>query len=98
MAEEPGTYVLTDFLVRSFRQTVIAELGLDRFPELRDDYFGHYRRVVWLAQEPSPELRAAAHEAAQSLGLPLTVVPTGDNGLETQLGELVRIGELVSPG
>ena len=29
---EPGTYVLTDFLVRTFRRTVIAELGLDRFP------------------------------------------------------------------
>ncbi|HEX2705278.1 MAG TPA: DUF1638 domain-containing protein, partial [Candidatus Lustribacter sp.] len=30
---EPGTYVLTDFLVRSFARTVIAELGLDRYPE-----------------------------------------------------------------
>ena len=49
-AEEPGTYVLTDFLVRSFRRTVLSELGLDRHPELWDDYFGHYRRVVWLAQ------------------------------------------------
>src|SRR4051812_23909592 len=42
--EQPGTYVLTDFLVRSFARTVVAELGLDRYPELRDDYFGHYRR------------------------------------------------------
>ncbi len=49
-AAEPGTYVLTDFLVQSFRRTVVAELGLDRHPELRDDYFGHYRRVVWLAR------------------------------------------------
>ena len=49
---EPGTYVLTDFLVRSFDRTVLAELGLDRHPELWPDYFGHYRRVVWLAQEP----------------------------------------------
>ena len=47
---EPGTYVLTDFLVRSFRRTVLAGLGLDRYPELWPDYFGHYRRVVWLAQ------------------------------------------------
>src|SRR5436309_2291491 len=43
--EEPGTYVLTDFLVRTFHRTVVAELGLDRYPELRDDYFCHYRRV-----------------------------------------------------
>ena len=48
--EQPGTYVLTDFLVRSFARTVVRELGLDRWPELRDDYFGSYTRVVWLAQ------------------------------------------------
>ena len=57
---EPGTYVLTDFLIRSFDRTVLAELGLDRHPELWPDYFGHYRRLVWLAQElgpnPGPEL------------------------------------------
>ena len=34
--EQPGTYVLTDFLARSFARTVLAELGLDRYPELRD--------------------------------------------------------------
>ena len=47
---EPGTYVLTDFLLRGFDRLVVAELGLDRYPELWADYFGHYRRLVWLAQ------------------------------------------------
>ena len=47
---EPGTYVLTDFLLRSFDRSVLAELGLDRYPELWGDYFGHYRRVVWLGE------------------------------------------------
>ena len=88
---EPGTYVLTDFLVRSFRRTVLAELGLDRYPELRDDYFGHYRRAVWLAQRPTEPLRAQAHEAAAALGLPLEEVPVGDERLETQLAELVAM-------
>ena len=55
-AAEPGTYFLTDFLARSFDRTVWSGLGLDRHPELRDDYFGNYTRVVWLAQRRTPEL------------------------------------------
>src|SRR3954454_12919369 len=76
--EQPGTYLFTDFLVRSFERTVVRELGLDRHPELAEDYFRHYTRVVWLAQEPTPELRAQAEDAATRLGLLLTVVETGD--------------------
>jgi hypothetical protein len=83
--EQPGTYLLTDFLVRSFERTVLQELGLDRWPELRAAYFGHYTRVVWLAQSPDDELRALAEEAASRLGLPLTVVETGELGLERAL-------------
>ncbi|MEO5711371.1 MAG: DUF1638 domain-containing protein [Nocardioidaceae bacterium] len=86
---EPGTYVLTDFLVRSFRRTVIAELGLDRYPELRDDYFRHYTRMVWLAQQPDDELRGLAQQAADRVGLPLVVVDTGHTGLERALAELL---------
>jgi len=87
--EQPGTYLLTDFLVRSFARTVMQELGLDRWPELRDTYFGQYTRVVWLAQEPDDELRTLAQEAADRIGLPLTVVETGDAGLERALADLV---------
>src|SRR6478735_10978685 len=87
---EPGTYLLTDFLVRSFERTVVRELGLDRHPELRDDYFRHYTRVVWLAQEPDAELRTLAQEAADRIGLPLTVVDTGHAGLERALEDLLR--------
>ncbi len=86
---EPGTYVLTDFLVRSFNRTVVAELGLDRYPELRDDYFAHYTRMVWLAQQPDDELRALAEQAAARIGLPLVVVETGHTGLERALADLL---------
>jgi hypothetical protein len=91
-AEQPGTYVLTDFLARSFARTVLQELGLDRYPELRDTYFGHYTRVVWLAQQLDPELRALAEQAAASIGLPLTVVETGTVGLDRALADLVAAG------
>ncbi len=87
--EQPGTYLLTDFLVRSFARTVLQELGLDRWPELREAYFGHYTRVVWLAQRPDAELRGLASRAAERIGLPLTVVQTGDARLEQALAALV---------
>ena len=88
-AAEPGTYVLTDFLVRSFRRTVLAGLGLDRYPELWPDYFGHYRRVVWLAQSRNPALEAGAQAVAARFGLPLTVIDTGTTRLERELEQLL---------
>jgi hypothetical protein len=86
---EPGTYVLTDFLLRSFDRSVLAELGLDRYPELWDDYFGHYRRLIWLAQAPSPALQTQADRVAAMFGLPLTRIDTGVSRLERALEELL---------
>lgn len=86
---EPGTYLLTDFLVRSFRRSVLAELGLDRHPELWPDYFGHYTRLVWLAQHRDAALDAEAAAIGVRFGLPLTVLDVGTGGLERELELLV---------
>ena len=70
MAEaEPGTFYLTDFLVRQFEQLVVVGLGLDRHPELRDAYFGAYTRVVLLSQSDDPALAILGRAAADRLGL-----------------------------
>ena len=76
--------------MRSFRRSVLAELGLDRHPELWPDYFGHYRRLVWLAQDRDAGAgRAPARRSPRCFGLPLTVIDIGTGGLERELGELI---------
>ena len=89
-AEEPGTYLLTDYLIKSFERSVIKPLGLDRHPDLWTDYFGHYTRVVWLAQRATSELEEAATKIADQFNLPLTRIDTGTTGLEAALAQLIE--------
>ena len=77
MDEEPGSFFLTDYLVRHFDRLIIKGLGLDRFPHLRDDYFGNYRRVVYLAQTEDNALVSKAKVAAARLGLAFEMRFTG---------------------
>jgi hypothetical protein len=80
---EMDAFFLTDFLARQFEAFVIEPLGLDRHPQLRDMYFGNYRRLVYLAQSEDAELDARAKAAAKRLGLAYERRPTG-------LGDLAR--------
>jgi hypothetical protein len=89
MAEAPGTFFLTDYLVGSFDHLVLENLGLDRYPELRQDYFGNYTRVVYLVQREDPERMKRARWAAEQLQLPLEVRHVGLGALETRLVELM---------
>ena len=82
------SFFLTDFLARSFEALVWEGLGLDRHPDLRDAYFGHYERVVFLAQTEDAELTAMANAAAARLGLAFERRFTGYGDLGQSIGAL----------
>jgi hypothetical protein len=84
-AAEPGTFYLTDFLLRHFERLVIRGLGLDRHPELFPEYFGNYRRLVYLAQSPLPGAESHARAIAVRMGLAFEYRVTGYGSLETSM-------------
>ncbi len=89
---EPGTFYLTDFLVRHFDRLVIEEMKLDEHPELEEMLFGRYRKVVYLAQDGNTELLDQAVRAATRLKLPLEMVTTGYGLLaKTVEEEVIRV-------
>jgi Protein of unknown function (DUF1638) len=84
--DEPGTFYVTDFLLRHFERLVVRALGIDRHPELMPQYFGRYERLVFLAQlPPTPDTLAQARAAADRLGLALEVRHTGYGELASSL-------------
>ena len=89
--DEPGTFYLTDYLVRNFDRLVVRGLGLDRHPELLPLYFGNYRRLVYLAQTEDSDLTTRAEAAAVTLGLAFERRLTG-------LGELAPTIKAFSDG
>ena len=90
--EEVGTFYLTDFLARHFDRLVIHGMGLDRHPELLSMLFGHYRRLVYLAQTDNEDLRERARAAAERLGLEYEYRFTGYGELEQTLAGLAENG------
>lgn len=90
--EEVGTFYLTDFLARHFERLVLHGMGLDRHPELEAMMFGHYRRLVYLAQTEDPDLQARARAAAERLGLEYEYRFTGYGELEEVLTGLRERG------
>ncbi len=90
MAEqELGTFYLTDYLVDNFQRLILDGLGITAHPELRDQYFCHYTRVMYLVQDSSPDVlsmrKIAAQKAADALGLTLDIHETGLQPFEQSL-------------
>ncbi len=89
MAVEPGTFFLTDWLLRAYDKAVWHGLGLDQHPELAPLYFGNYRRLVYLSQRPTPKLLIRAKTIADTLGLTFEHRPVGYGELENRLVSLL---------
>lgn len=87
---EIGTLYLTDYLARHFDRFIWKGLGLDRHPELLEDYFGNYTKVLYLAQTDNPERTAQAEEAAERLGLDFERRFVGYGELEPAMVEIGR--------
>jgi len=85
-----GTFYLTDFLARHFDALVWKGLGLDRYPQLRDLYFGNYTHVLYLQQLPDQDESARAQAAAEKLGLTYKHIFTDLAVLEARLVALVE--------
>lgn len=85
--DDVTSFFLTDFLARQFRAFVIEPLGLDRYPQLKDMYFGNYEKLVYLSQVEDEGLQQKAKEAADYLGLAYEYRFTGYGDLT---GELLR--------
>jgi Protein of unknown function (DUF1638) len=90
---EPGTFYLTDFLLRHFDRLVIRGLGLDKHPELFSAYFGNYRKLVYLAQAPGAKSQEEALAVAKRMGLEFEFRHTGYGTLGTTLTTAVTRGK-----
>src|SRR6516164_2683732 len=86
---EPGTFYLTDFLLRHFERLVVRPLGLDRHPELVQEYFRNYRKLVYLSQAERPGAIEQARSIALRFGFEFEHRFTGYGQLGTRLAELV---------
>jgi hypothetical protein len=83
--EEPGTYILTDYLVQAWEKFIVKGLKLDKHPKLKGLLFAHYKRILYYSQEEDEALVAKAGEIADSLGLELVVRHVGYGDLERRL-------------
>jgi hypothetical protein len=88
------SFYMTDFLCRQFDAFFMKPLGLDRHPELIQDYFGNYEKLIYLAQTEDAELEKVAQAAAGMLGLAYERRFTGLGDLPSSLENASRSAAL----
>ncbi|HBY98675.1 MAG: DUF1638 domain-containing protein [Ardenticatenaceae bacterium] len=98
LKEEPGTFILTDYLIHAWDMFVVKGLKIDQHPKLKPLLFHHYKRLIYYSQEEDERLIAKAHEIAAWLELPLTVKQVGYGDLERRLVAIMEEREQPTAG
>jgi hypothetical protein len=88
--DDIGIYFLTDWLVTNWDRAVIAGLGLDRFPWLKETYFDNITRILFVRQHPDDAREVRAREIAQWMERPLEIHDLGIAPLEDLLTPLME--------
>jgi hypothetical protein len=88
--EELGTFYLTDFLVKHFNRLVVEGLGMDRYPQLKNEYFKNYKKLTYLAQTDSKELKNKAKQYADFLNLEYNYYYTGLNQFKVAIEKGIK--------
>ena len=88
MEDEPGTFFLTDFLVRTFEKLVWQGLMIDKKPELLNIFFKNYKKVMYLAQTDNLNLQRKAKNISELLKLEYEYRLVGYGQLEHSLSNL----------
>lgn len=92
VGDTPGTFILTDFLVKAWDKLAVRGLEMDKHPRLKTLFFANYERVLYLSQQEDPDTLAEARRIAEWLGFPLEHRHVGYGALETRL-EAIMNGE-----
>jgi hypothetical protein len=96
-SEDIGIYFLTDWLVQNWDRAVIHGLGLDRYPWLKETYFGNLTTILFVRQHPDPQREAKAREIAEYMGKPLEIHDLGIEPLDDLLTPLMEDADAVRP-
>jgi hypothetical protein len=96
-SEDIGIYFLTDWLVQNWDRAVIHGLGLDRFPWLKETYFGNLTTILFVRQHPDPQREAKAREIAEYMDKPLEIHDLGIEPLDDLLTPLMEDADAVRP-
>jgi hypothetical protein len=86
--ENAGTYFLEKELLMNFKDCCMEPLELYD-DELREMYFKHYQRLLYVRQPSDPDLLPEATELARFLGLVLEVEDADYSQLERELVKLI---------